>query len=268
MYSRQSTSKGMQEKWERKGYWYKKDLIGQESIVENICSSFILACGVLDAVYYSIYDLDHKRNGVCKSKSFLEIGDKFITLDNLLQRLSSSDYNAFYKRIKKNGNILDKINVLSSFYESLGLFNTTNDLKLMVYIDALLLNPDRHSNNFGVIVNKYGNPIKVNPIFDMGYSLGTGLYGLEDDNISFLLKKLRKGVLSPFFRANSETVIRSLDQEIKLNFDINQFLKLVDPLVINSIPFRVFKIRIRSLLSNENKEVFSNKIREWETKYE
>lgn len=268
MYSRQSTSKGMQEKWEKDGYWYKKDFVGQESIVENICSSFILACGVSDVVYYSVYDLDHRKVGVCKSKSFLDNETKFITLDNLLQRLSISDYNAFYKQIKKSGSIVDKINILSSFYASRGLIHTEEYLKLMVYLDAILLNPDRHSNNFGVLVNKYGNPIEVNPIFDMGYSLGTGLYGLEENNISFLLKKLRKGVLSPFFRANSETVIKSLDKEIKLNFDIDKFLKIVDPLVINTIPFRIFKIRIGGILGGTNKEVFLNKVREREKRYE
>lgn len=263
MYSRQLTSKGMQEKWEKDGYWYKKDLIGQESIVENICSSFILACGVLDTVYYSL-----EGNYTCKSKSFLKSGETFITLDTLLKRvLNERQYNLFYKNIGKN-NIIDKIKLLSSFYETIGIRNSEYDLKLMVYLDSVLYNVDRHSNNLGVIADEDGKIIKLNPIFDMGYSLGTGLYNLEDNSIVGVKKKLRKGIPISLFKSNSETIIKTLDQEIKLNFDIDQFLKLVDLLVVNTIPFRIFKIRIGNILGGTNKEVFLSKVREREKRYE
>lgn len=219
---------------------------------------------VLDTVYYSL-----EGNYTCKSKSFLKSGETFITLDTLLKRvLNERKYNLFYKNISKNINILDKIKLLSSFYETIGIRNSEYDLKLMVYLDSVLYNVDRHSNNLGVIADEEGKIIKLNPIFDMGYSLGTGLYNLEDNSIIGVRKKLRKGISISLFKSNSETVIKLLDKEIKLNFDIDQFLKLVDPLVINTIPFRIFKIRIGSILGGTNKEVFLSKVRERKKRYE
>jgi len=82
------------------------------------------------------------------------------------------------------------------------------DLVVMVLFDFIILNVDRHLNNFGLI-EKVGKPLCLNPIFDNGLSL---LANLSDDellNISdFYLD--RKMKVKPF-KSNPYTQLGTVD---------------------------------------------------------
>lgn len=57
------------------------------------------------------------------------------------------------------------------------------DLINMILFDFIILNVDRHLNNFGLI-EKEGNPLYLNPVFDNGLSLLSNLSDEELSNIS------------------------------------------------------------------------------------
>lgn len=70
----------------------------------------------------------------------------------------------------------------ANFLKSLGE-NFYDDFSDMMIFDALICNTDRHSGNYGLLVdNKTNKPIKFAPIFDNGLSLFN--YAMPDDIIN------------------------------------------------------------------------------------
>lgn len=126
---------------------------GKEPYSEYYASQVALAMG-LDAV---TYDLEQWKGVLCSTcKLFTSENISFISAFDVFGNMPVSEILS-----KSNDNIKNKL------------------LDLMVF-DAVIINEDRHFNNFGFIrSNTTGELLDVAPIFDNGVSLLN--YGLERD---------------------------------------------------------------------------------------
>ena len=109
---------------------------------------------------------------------------------------------------KKNKNILDYENYINILVEN-GIKNAREKLENMYVLDFIIMNEDRHLNNFGIIrdVNTL-EWLDICPIFDNGQSLNINFY---DENIV-----IAEGEGRLFYE------IKSFDEIIKIVKDIKR----------------------------------------------
>ena len=93
----------------------------------------------------------------------------------------------------------------------------------MVELDTLVLNTDRHLNNFGIRYNHSNNCYEPMFLFDQGFSLavGEGIFGSLRD-----MRDTRKVKMQPF--STSLRKNRSCLPEFRFAFDVIEFVKLLD----------------------------------------
>ena len=176
-------SKGNQLKWKFNNKWYKADYLGYESLSEYICSNLLEYTNVDDFIHYDLQKIQYKShifNG-CVSENFLTDEYNIITLDKLFQAYYNLDITMkcveFYK-------IEDRIKfVVNKVIEATRLDNFGEYLTLLLEMDALFLNEDRHFNNIAVLQNKETGLFEYCPIFDNGASL------LSDTSLDYPIEK-------------------------------------------------------------------------------
>ncbi|MDE6052233.1 MAG: hypothetical protein K2G55_00420 [Lachnospiraceae bacterium] len=195
------TSEGTQIKFHKDNYWYKLDSSGGEGIAEELCSKILVFSSITDKEYVCYESgLINKSKG-CRSHSFLEDGEEFITLYRFYQLMTGEKLN-------------DKVNLLNTPRERadfvLDFFQNAIDLDLSNYfakiftLDYIILNEDRHFNNLGFIRSVDGTYHEA-PIFDNGKSL---LVGNPSINRRLLLaENVKRTIARPFsgsFQKNME----------------------------------------------------------------
>ena len=177
------SSKGNQLKWENNGIWYKADYTGYEGLAEYMISH-LLKKSTLDADEFVCYDLETIKygtviyNGV-KSRNFLSEDWQIITLERLF-------YNFFGESLHKS------LYRIPEHEERLCF--------LVLTIDALFLNEDRHTHNIAVLMNGKGDYAYC-PIFDNGAGLladTTMDYPLSGDTYALIDKVQSKTICSEF----------------------------------------------------------------------
>lgn len=137
--------KGNQYKWFNEPYYIKADTSGYESLSEVLCSVLISFIKDIDFVKYEFCQIKDIKTGElingCYCKSYLNGNET-----------SYGIYNYLNKRVDYK--MKDKSN--EELYEeilNLGISNTYDYLSKTIYIDALILNEDRHFNNIQIIEN-------------------------------------------------------------------------------------------------------------------
>lgn len=224
-----SSSKGSQIKFYKDGYWYKLNESGREDLSEYIVSK-LLECSSLpnsEYVKYELCDVEYKNKiyKACRSKSFLKEGETYISFEK------------FYKMMK-GGNLTEDIIIRSDPKERIkyvvDFFKETINLDISTYIsntlslDMLTLNPDRHLNNLGIIVNPEKDEYRCAPIFDNGAALlsNTTQFPMFEE-----LSDLIKNVYGKPFSANLEYQAASAGITIRLDFKmVEEMLKtLAEP---------------------------------------
>ena len=165
------TSKGDQPKWFENGIWYKADYMGYESLSEVIVSAVLLKSDIKDFVVYEPCEIffDGKKLKGCSSRNFKKNNEAIITLERLhrsyfgiglAQKLGS--INGAKERIKYTVDfVADKT----------GINEFGKYLSVMLTLDALFLNEDRHTNNIAVIRSETTGEYRLCPYFDNGLSL-------------------------------------------------------------------------------------------------
>lgn len=172
-YSR-SVTKGTQKKYKKDDFYYKLNKLGNEGFTEYLVSRLLKHSTLPD---YAFVDYEYcKINGSlgCRSKSFLSTpNEEFISINSLYYRLTGkdnlSDYLAFL------GNAKDRLNYILSIVEAFGFSKKMyyEYLNILVQLDLLIRNNDRHVHNYGLIYNSVINRFRIPPIFDNGLSLNT-----------------------------------------------------------------------------------------------
>ncbi len=153
-------------KIDNKNYLYKASgtLYNFEPINEVLASKI---CEILEVPYvsYKIDVVKSKRQDTLVSicECAINKNQEIITAYNIISKFEENDYKTYYEKYL---NILNENNVP----------NAKEYLEKMFILDYIMLNEDRHLNNFGIIrdVNTL-EWISVCPIFDTGRSMNTNV---------------------------------------------------------------------------------------------
>lgn len=257
-------SNGVQTKWKVGNIWYKEDKIGGEAIAEHIVSKFILASGFSNVVNYS---LGENKLELCISKSFVneDISEEFLNFNRLCEKFygkykDNLMYEAYGKTIDSS---ISHFSKLMSDATGIELDEIIEYLNLMLYLDTLFANTDRHTRNFGVVFSPKGSKIfRLAPLFDFGWSFLIG-EGSTYKNIDDIKEVFNKGVykMAPF--GNSLKDLRAYFKNYVFKIDIDMFFNTLDPrvsetfvfnlacyMILNGNPSKDFQIEFNKKLNN------------------
>lgn len=218
---------------------------------EYLCSLFLQASNC--PIPYIPYRLDSNPS-VCKSPSY-KPNFTFISFYSIVSReVKKGNINKvnslerWEKLVWKRLSSVDKVEYVCSLFKKLGVSrnDTITYLTCMVELDTLVLNIDRHLNNFGVRYNRSRNSYEPMFLFDNGISLcvGNGVFGSLRD-----MRNTRKIKMQPFSTSLHRN--RSCLPEFRFAFDVREFVKLLDStntfgkqFIKVSIQYSVFKSRL------------------------
>ncbi len=169
--ARQS-SKGNQLKWKNQNLWYKADYTGYEGYAEYVVSR-LLELSTLDRnllVKYDTIAIQYKNQEYlgCVSNDILDTEWKMITLERLFHNYyGESLYSTLYKirdeRIRLEYLVDQIINITG--LKEFGIY-----ISVLLTIDTMFINEDRHMHNIAVLKNEAGD-YRYCPIFDNGACL-------------------------------------------------------------------------------------------------
>lgn len=197
-----TSSKDNQEKWLDNGRWYKLDLFGYEGLAETVTSSLLAKTNVealgFRYVTYRMERLEaHRktRNG-CSSANFLRPGESILTLSDLFRKGVGPDWQRDARRLPSlQGHVrwmteqVQRLTCLDRF----GVY-----LTLLLQVDMLFGNEDRHLNNIAVL--RRGEEFDYCPIFDFGAGLLSNVRDYPMDiEPKALLHQLRARPLNTLF---------------------------------------------------------------------
>ena len=162
-----SSCKGNQTKFYSDGYWYKIDsLNNKEGLAEEFVSK-IESC-IFDFKYVEYKSIEglYKQDAVnaCCCKNMYSENTQFITFKDLF-RYKGIPHSVFIKYADISDNIESVLEIL---YNITGL-NLLNYLRDNLFLDALIINEDRHWMNLGVCYTD--DKFHIAPVFDNGSSL-------------------------------------------------------------------------------------------------
>ncbi|MDO4266395.1 MAG: hypothetical protein Q4C63_08060 [Eubacteriales bacterium] len=227
------SSKGNQLKWERENIWYKADYTGYEGLSEYIVSKLLKLSNIPEEMFteYETEQILYKKQLYlgCSSRNFLKDGWKLLTLERLFfQQCGES----LYQSIFHIQGIKERAKFLVEQTESMtGLTHFGEYLWMLLTVDALFLNEDRHTHNIAILQEPSG-VFHYSPIFDNGASLlsdTTMDYPLGEDNIYDLIDTVTSKTLCEDFREQLEAVEDLYGQKLIFSYDnrvLNELLKL------------------------------------------
>ncbi|MDE6601729.1 MAG: hypothetical protein K2K90_06140 [Lachnospiraceae bacterium] len=170
--TRRQSSKGNQLKWYSGEKWYKADYTGYEGLAEYMVSR-LLQMSTMDRETFLLYDTVKIRYGEavflgCESDHFQPPGWHLITLERLFfQHYGESLYESIF-RIREPEN--RAVFLVEQTENLTGLKEFGKYLSILLTIDALFLNEDRHTHNIAVLRDAFGK-YHYCPAFDHGASL-------------------------------------------------------------------------------------------------
>lgn len=147
-----------------------------EPYSEYLASQLAEAMG-LPHVSYQLEEIDNKLVSVCKLFTSKEIS--FVPM----------------AQISKDKNLRDVFNTLKKLEEKY-LISLMNPLIDMLIFDGVILNTDRHLNNFGLLFDNHSNtPVGFAPFFDQGNSLLYNVPTKDFDKIKNIAARYTSPVL-------------------------------------------------------------------------
>lgn len=208
-----STSKGNQLKWFQDDRYYKADTMGYESISEVLASTFFQYVSDIDFIPYSFCEIHEE--GVCYegcySENCLAEDESMISFYRLFQYLYS-DVDRQIRTytgadlVRFTGDAIDQVTGLDCM-EYLGV---------LVYLDCMIWNEDRHFNNISVIYSATGG-YRFSPVFDSGLSFFSDL---RDYPLDLRLSDCAKKIRSKPFASRFEKQVRYFDRKpLVIDFD-------------------------------------------------
>lgn len=167
-----NSSRGNQLKWKIDDTWYKIDYLGYESLAEYDVSTLLGKTNVSNFVKYKLESVVYNKRGRigCRSKNFLREGECLLTLPRLFNAFAGEDIYAECDRLDRTETDCLQY-VVAGAEQITGLANFGQYLTMMLEMDALFLNEDRHFHNIAVIFDRLINQFRLCPIFDNGGSL-------------------------------------------------------------------------------------------------
>lgn len=200
------SSKGNQLKWKREDAWYKADYAGYEGLAEYMVSHLLTKSSLNEDqfVVYNLEKIKYSRNEFigARSTDFLEDDWQIITLE----RLFKNQYNAsFYESVWKIRDVKERFEFLENEVKRLtGIEEFGVYLTILLTIDAVFLNEDRHLHNIAVLMNHEGK-FRLCPIFDNGASL------LSDTTLDY---PITADVYDLLGEVKSKTISSDFDEQL------------------------------------------------------
>ena len=250
-----SNPKGNQPKWETGTKFYKQDNFPNESLAEYLVSLFLESSNC--PVPFIPYRLETRD--ICSSPNYKPRYLMFpiaqmltfeLAFDDSSQKVGkgSPTFNYWYKRVWSCLSAEGRVNYLTDLFAKYGVLQdeSLTYLTAMVELDTLVLNTDRHFNNFGLVYDLKEQYYKPMFLFDQGFSLavGEGIFGSVRRLTDFYRIKMQ-----PFSTTLSKN--RRALPDFKFEFDVINFLTLLEttcPLPIEELKettqFKVLKRRL------------------------
>lgn len=211
------SSKGNVPKWLIGDNWYKIDVFGYEGLAEYMVSHLLKKTNVKKFVLYDLSKVIYQGEKIaCVSKNFIDKDEEIVTIERLHLAEKGIGLNAELSKIK---NVESKIKYTVDFIENItGIKDFHIYLTMMLEIDMLFLNEDRHTNNIALI--KSDKKYKVAPLFDNGLSIlsDTNDYKMEED----IYKNIDKVKAKPFcmdFIEQVEAIEKIYNQRFFISFN-------------------------------------------------
>lgn len=193
-------------KWYSGKKWYKADYTGYEGLAEYVVAH-LLRLSTLHPEEYILYDTVKIHYGEtvylgCQSDNFLKDHWQLITLERLFwQYFGESLYEAIFQ-IREPGAraafLVEQVEHITGLKE-FGIY-----MSILLTIDALFMNEDRHTHNLAVLRDEYG-VYHYCPAFDHGASL------LSDTTMDY---PLESPLESLYVKAKPKTFCRDFDEQL------------------------------------------------------
>lgn len=233
-----STSDGSQIKYYNDNKWYKIDNVGGEAESE-VLTTILLECSNLpseDFAHYSKILINSQPGCVSNDFRILPENEEFITLYRLYKNVYGRDLASITFRMDYD----DAIMYVIDFVNSTTGLDITTYLANTFFLDEIILNSDRHFNNYGIIMCENG--YREAPIFDNGKALLTG----QKYDASIPMEKLIKNVysksFSPSFALNSNFLKQHRSLEINKEKILERLKDYPDSLQKNVLLYQVNKL--------------------------
>ena len=177
------TSKGDQPKWRSNGRWYKADHMGYEALSEVLIAGLLEKSNVQDFVRYQPVEImrEGKLLHGCESMNFRGKDEMLVPFERLHRAYKGE---GLARTLAKKGSTAERIQYTVDLVEEVtGLTAVGRFITMLLELDSLFLNEDRHTNNLAVIRNEKTLTYRLCPIFDNGLALLSDLndYPLNAD---------------------------------------------------------------------------------------
>lgn len=236
-------SGGSQNKYHINGVWYKQDTMGEESMAEHMASMVLKHSNVSNYVTYESCYVNGRRS--CRVKDFLKKGESFISLHRL--------YMAVYHKVLSDevfsiSSVEDRFDFLVTAFKHAAHIDLREYLSNIIALDMLLLNPDRHFKNLGVIYN--GKEYRQAPVFDNGQSLGANWNLCPPD---YSVEECLHEVSSCTIAGSFETQFSAVKNSLFIDYD-----SLMEDISQIQMPSRA--VEILKFQLGRYEKIFSSKI--------
>ena len=159
-----SGSTGSQIKYFYQNKMYKLNMTGNEALAEYI-SSVLLSCSNASYVPYEKVTLNGKP--ACVSDNFLKSGESVVSLKSLYNMYTGKSLS---EEIFKLRTVTERYDFVVDKVKEITGVDIAEYLNILLCLDYLLCNPDRHFGNIALITD--GMNFRPAPIFDNGQGLG------------------------------------------------------------------------------------------------
>lgn len=166
------SSKGNQLKWKNKDIWYKADYTGYEGFAEYVVSQLLKYSTLSKELWvdYKTEKIRYKNQEYlgCKSNDILGNEWMMITLERLFKNHYGESLHLSLYKIQDETKRLEYL--VQQVQNITGLKEFGEYMSILLTIDTLFLNEDRHMHNIAVLKNE-SSDYRYCPIFDHGASL-------------------------------------------------------------------------------------------------
>ena len=202
------SSKGNQLKWKSGGYWYKADASGYEGLSEYVASVLLAHSNLPEKlrVEYEPARIRY-RNGAFRgaaSRDFRRPGQQLLTAERVFQHKYGE---SLYQSVFRISDHKERLRFLVGSMERItGLSGFGSYMSVLLTLDAVILNEDRHAHNIAVLRNEDGS-YELCPLFDHGAGL------LSDTTIDY---PMDGDVFALMEQVKAKTFSESFDEQLDL----------------------------------------------------
>ena len=233
-----STSDGSQIKYNYNNKWYKIDKFGGEAESETLVSLLLECSNMPEEKYVRYSKININGQLGCVSNDFRldKNNEEFITFYRLYKNLYGHDLASITSRMDYDDAIMYVIDFVKDTLD----LDTTAYLANIFYLDEIILNTDRHFNNYGIIMAN--DSYREAPIFDNGKSLLTGQKCIETDTIDKIIKEVYSKSFSPNFKLNSDYLKKYRTLEFEKDKILEKLEHHPDSLQKNVLLYQINKL--------------------------